>query len=74
MKSVEMRSFFWSVFSCIPVLDTFHAVEQIYFYFDKLFSKNQCDFCKSFNAQHIRLPMIEKAKISRYNKQFLQLF
>ena len=34
--------------------------EQMYSYFDKIFSKNQCDFRKGFNTQHILLAMIEK--------------
>ena len=33
---------------------------QIYPYFDTLFSKFQCGFQKGFNAQHCFLPMIEK--------------
>ena len=33
---------------------------QIYPYFDKLFSKFQCGFWKNFNAQHCLLAMIEK--------------
>ena len=46
------------------------ACEQIYPYFDKTFSKNQCGFRKAFNTQHIVLAMIEKMKTSRDNKQF----
>ena len=34
--------------------------EQMYYYFDKIFSKIQCRFCKGFNTQHILLAMIEK--------------
>ena len=33
---------------------------QIYPYFDTLFSKFQCDFRRGFNAQHCLLAMIEK--------------
>ena len=33
---------------------------QIYPYFDMLFSKFQCSFWKGFNAQHCLLAMIEK--------------
>ena len=33
---------------------------QIYPYFDRLFSKFQCGFRKGFNAQHYLLVMIEK--------------
>ena len=37
--------------------------KQMYSYFDKIFSKNQCGFCKGFNTQqHILLGMIEKMK------------
>ena len=36
--------------------------EQIYSYFDKIFSKNQCGFRKGFNTQHIFLAIIEKMK------------
>ena len=34
--------------------------EQMYSYFDKIFSKNQCGFRKGLNTQHILLAMIEK--------------
>ena len=34
--------------------------EQMYSYFEKIFSKNQCSFRKGFSAQHILLAMIEK--------------
>ena len=45
--------------------------EQIYSYFYKIFSKNQCSFRTfGFNIQHIVLAMIEKLKTSRDNKQF----
>ena len=37
--------------------------KQMYSYFDKIFSKNQCGFRKGFNTQqHIILGMIEKMK------------
>ena len=36
--------------------------EQIYSYFDKIFSKNQCGFRKGFNTQHIFLAIREKMK------------
>ena len=42
----------------------------MYSYFDKILSKNQCGFPKSFNTQHILLAMIEKMKVLRDNKQF----
>ena len=42
--------------------------EQMYSYFDKVFSKNQCGFRKCVNNQHI--PMIEKMEASQNNKQF----
>ena len=35
---------------------------QIYPYFDSLFSKFQCGFRKGFNAQHRLLAMIEKLR------------
>ena len=44
--------------------------DQIYSYFDKIFSIYQCGFCKGISTQHILLTMIEKMKISRDNKQF----
>ena len=44
--------------------------DQIYSYFDKIFSRCQCDFRKGICTQHILLTMIEKMKISRDNKQF----
>ena len=43
--------------------------DQIYSYFDKIFSIYQCGFCKGISTQHILLTMIEKMKISRDNKQ-----
>ena len=44
--------------------------DQIYFYFDKIFSIYQCGFCKGISTQHILLTMIGKMKISRgANKQ-----
>ena len=38
--------------------------EQIYFYLNKIFSKNQCGFRKGFNTQHVLLAMKEKMKTS----------
>ena len=43
--------------------------DQIYSYFDKIFSIDQCGFCKGISTQHVLLTMIEKMKISRDNKQ-----
>ena len=43
--------------------------DQIYSYFEKVFSVYQCGFCKGIRAQHIVLTMIEKVKISRDNKK-----
>ena len=43
--------------------------DQIYSYLDKIFSIDQCGFCKGISTQHILLTMIEKMKISRDNKQ-----
>ena len=48
-----------------------YMYEQMYSYFDKIFSKNQCDFRKGFNIQHILLAMIEKMKASRDKKTIL---
>ena len=44
--------------------------EQIYSYFDKIFSKNQFGFRKGLNTQHILLAVIEKMKVLRDDKQF----
>ena len=33
---------------------------QIYSYFQTIFSKLQCGFCKGFNAQHCLLAMVQK--------------
>ena len=43
--------------------------DQIYSYFDKIFSRYQCGFRKGSSTHHILLTMIEKMKISR-DKQF----
>ena len=43
--------------------------DQIYSYFDKIFSIYQCGFCKGISTKHILLTMIEKIKISRDNEQ-----
>ena len=48
--------------------------DQIYSYFDKIFSRYQCGFCKGINPQHILLTMIVKMKISPGNKQFSAAF
>ena len=48
--------------------------EQMYYYFDKIFSKIQCRFCKGFNTQHILLAMIEKWKHHKIINNFVQLF
>ena len=44
--------------------------EQMYSYFDKIFSKNQCGFRKGFNTQNTSLVMIKKLKGSQDNKHF----
>ena len=44
--------------------------DQIYSYFDKIFSRYQCGFRKGISTQHILLTMIEKMKISPDNKKF----
>ena len=49
--------------SILPNLSKVYEIlmyNQIYPYFDTLFSKFQCSFCKGFNAQHCLLAMIEK--------------
>ena len=43
---------------------------QIYFYFDKIFSKYQCGFRKGVQTQHVLQAMTEKMKTSRDSKQF----
>ena len=43
--------------------------DQIY-YFDKMFSKDRCDFSKDINIQHILLAIMEKMKILRDSKPF----
>ena len=48
--------------------------EQMYSYFDKIFSKNQCGFRKGFNAQRTRLVMIKKLKDHEIINSFVQLF
>ena len=40
--------------------------DQIYLYFDKIFSKNQCGFRKGFNTQHVLLALIEKMTTSQF--------
>ena len=42
----------------------------LFYVFPIKISKNQCDFRKGFNTQHILLAMIEKMKESRDNKKF----
>ena len=44
--------------------------DQIYSYFDKIFSRYQCGFCKGISTQHTLLTMIEKMRILHDNKQF----
>ena len=43
--------------------------DQIYSYFDKIFSICQCSFCEGNSTQHILLTIIEKMNILRDNKQ-----
>ena len=43
--------------------------DQIYSYFDKIFSIYQCGFCKGSRTQHILLTMIEKIETSSDSKQ-----
>ena len=47
----------------IPTLSKVYEIlkyNQMYLYFDKIFSKFQCGFQKGFNAQHCLSTMIEK--------------
>ena len=44
--------------------------DQIYLYFNKIFSRYHCGFRKSINTQHILYAVIEKMKILRGNKEF----
>ena len=49
--------------SMIPTLSKVYEIlkyNQMYPYFDKIFSKFQCGFQKGFNAQHCLSTMIEK--------------
>ena len=49
--------------SILPTLSKVYErliYNQMYPYFDNLFSKFQCDFRKGFNAQHCLITMIEK--------------
>ena len=54
--------------SILPILSKVYErliYNQMYPYFDKLFSKFQCGFRKGFNAQHCLITMIKKmAKVS----------
>ena len=59
-----------SVLSNVSEIYEICLYDQIYSYFDKIFSRYQCGFRKGFSTQHILLTMIEKLKISRDNKQF----
>ena len=44
--------------------------DQIYLYFNKIFSRYHCGFRKGINTQHILYAAIEKMKILRGNKEF----
>ena len=51
---------YWPI-SILPILNKVYGRHnQIYPYFDKLFSKFQCDFRKGFNTQECLITMIEK--------------
>ena len=54
-----------NVLSNVPKIYERCLYEQMYSYFHIIFSKNQCDFRKGFNTQH----MIEKMKAPPDNKQ-----
>ena len=49
---------------------TSKCIAILFYAFPIKISKNQCDFRKGFNTQHILLAMIEKMKESRDDKQF----
>ena len=44
--------------------------DQIYLYFNKIFSRYHCGFRKGINTQHILYAVIEKMKILRGHKEF----
>ena len=51
--------------SILPTLSKTYercVYDQIYKYFDQIFSKYQCSFCKGYNTQHCLLMMVEKWK------------
>ena len=58
-----------SVLSNVSKIYEGSLYDQIYSYFDKIFSMYQCGFCKGISTQHILLTMIEKMKIPGDNKQ-----
>ena len=58
-----------SVLSNISKIYVRSFYDQLYSYFDKIFSIYQCGFCKNISTQHIFLTMIEKMKVLRDNKQ-----
>ena len=58
-----------SVLSNVSKIYERSLYDQIYSYFDKIFSIYHCSFCKGISTQHIILTMIEKMKILRDNKQ-----
>ena len=51
-----------SVLSNVSKIYERSLYDQIYSYFDKIFSIYQCGFCKGISTQHILLTMIEKNK------------
>ena len=57
-----------SVLSNVSKIYERSLYDEIYSYFDKIFSIYKCDFCEGINAQQILLTMMEKIKISRDNK------
>ena len=59
-----------SVLSVVSKIYERRLYDQIYSYFDKIFSSYQCGFCKGISTQQVLLTMIEKMKSSRDNKQF----
>ena len=59
-----------SVFSNVWKICERCLYDQIYSYFDKIFSRYQCGFRKGISTEDILLTMIEKMKILRDTKQF----
>ena len=59
-------------FSNISIIYERCLYDQIYSYFDKIFSRYQCGFRKGFSTQHVVITMIEKMKILLDNKVLIK--